>query len=322
VLEHDASLVVLGGEPLLDPDRLLALLDDTVELFGQRPVISTNGTMITEDLAAALASRNVDVQVSVDHHLDVEHDAIRGRGTWKKAIDGARRLVNAGVYTLLCRVYARGDEHHLEPYLDLAMSLNMQEVRLIPLRAVGGGLAERAKLPDQRAVLDELANLLRRRPEFKPLMVRDWFSIAATMLGRGGGRNSCGIGRRVVLVDSDGAVYPCPNHTGPEHRAGHLAERDLAGILREAPVFHDLRERYQISRYEACPSCPFRGWCAGDCRGEVLALAGDPGGPSPHCKELRTVYTELLWMIATDQSPLGERARLADGRPVPRETWQ
>jgi radical SAM protein with 4Fe4S-binding SPASM domain len=322
VLESDASLVVLGGEPLLDPDRLFAVLDGTADLFGQRPVVSTNGTLVTGELAKALARREVEVQVSVDHHLDTKHDAIRGSGSWNRAIDGARCLVDAGVYTMLCRVYVRGDEGQLEPYFDMARSLAVQEVRLIPLRAVGGGLAVRGELPDQRAFLDELIRLLGRRPELGSLMVRDWFSIAATLLGRGAGRNSCGIGRRVVLLDSDGAVYPCPNHTGPEHCAGHVAEQDLSTILRDAPVFKSLRERYQIARYKGCPACPFRGWCAGDCRGEALALTGDPGGPSPHCKELRTVYTELLWLMATDQSPLGERARLADGRPVPRETWQ
>ncbi len=321
LLDEDASLVVLGGEPLLDPARLLALLDGCDGLFGQRPVISTNGTTVTPELARALAARRVEVQVSLDHHLAQQHDPIRGAGSFDAALTGVQHLLEAGVYTILCRVYARGDETWLEPYLDLAWTLGVQEVRLIPLRGVGLGATQPERLPDQHAVQRSLLALLERRPELAGLLARDWFSIAATLLGRGRGRTSCGIGRRVLLVDADGTVYPCPNHTTPPFAAGSLLEQDLASILRDSPVFTHVRQRYDSARYRRCRSCPFRGWCAGDCRGEVIALGGEPGDPSPHCAELRAVYTELLWLTASGRLRIGERGTLPDGSPVPRHTW-
>ena len=321
ILDDDASLVILGGEPLLDPDRLLALLDGCAGLFGQRPVVSTNGTTLTPALARELAGRGVEVQVSVDHHLDLHHDCIRGRGSWERAMEGVQHLLEAGATTILCRVYARGDEDQLEPYLAMAATIGVDEVRFIPLRGIGAGGASPDRLPDQLAALRSLVDVLQRRPALASLLARDWFSIAATLLGRGRGRSSCGIGRRVALVDADGTVYPCPNHTGPLHAAGSLLEQDLASIVRSSPVFHTMRETYDVRRYTRCAGCPFRGWCAGDCRGEVLALTGDPSAPSPHCTELRAVYTELLWLTATQRLPFGERATLADGRPVPRHTF-
>ncbi len=321
VLDPDASLVVLGGEPTLQPERLLALLDGCAGLFGQRPVLSTNGTLITPELAGELAERGVEVQVSLDHHQPAAHDRVRGAGSYPAALEGLRALREVGAYTILCRVYARGDESQLEPYLDLAASLGVDEVRFIPLRGVGMGALDPGRLPDQLAAMRALVALLRRRPELAGLLARDWFSIAATLLGRGRGRTSCGIGRRVVLVDADGRVYPCPNHTDPEHAAGSLLEQDLSRILVGSPVFQRLRQRYHSARYTRCRSCPFRGWCAGDCRGEVLALTGDPTAPSPHCTQLRAVYTELLWLTATGRLPFGERATLADGRALPPEPF-
>jgi radical SAM protein with 4Fe4S-binding SPASM domain len=321
ILDPDASLVVLGGEPLLVPDRLLTLLDGTAALFGQRPVVSTNGTTVTPAIAAELATRRVEVQVSLDHHMARQHDLIRGRGSWEATTAGVQRLREAGVYTILCRVYARGDEASLEPYLDMARGLGVQEVRFIPLRGIGGACGEPGHLPDQLATMRALVAVLQRRPELAGLLARDWFSIAATLLGRGRGRPSCGIGRRVVLVDADGRVYPCPNHTAPEHAAGSLLEQDLADILADSPVFAAIRERYRVDRYSRCRACPFRGWCAGDCRGEVLALTGDPAAPSPHCAQLRAVYAELLWLTAAGRLPFGERATLPDGRPVPRDPF-
>ena len=321
ILDADASLVVLGGEPLLDPVRLLALLDGCAGLFGQRPVVSTNGTLVTPEIARELAARGVEVQVSMDHHLDLQHDLIRGRGSWEGAFEGLKLLRDAGVYTILCRVYQRGDEAQLEPYLDMASKLGVQEVRFIPLRGIGAGAQEPDRLPDQLATLRSLVALLARRPELAGLLARDWFSIAATLLGRGRGRPSCGIGRRVALVDADGTIYPCPNHTGPLHAAGSLVEQSLADIVRRSPVFQGMRQTYQVQHYTRCRECPFRGWCAGDCRGEVLALTGDPAAPSPHCAQLRAVYTELLWLTASGRLPMGERATLPDGRPVPRHTF-
>ncbi len=321
VLEPDASLVVLGGEPTLDPQRLLALLEGTQDLFGQAPVVSTNGTLVDEALAAQLAERGAELQISLDHHLAAGHDALRGPGSFEKALRGARRLLRAGAYTMLCRVYARGDGCAIEPYMDLALELGVQEVRLIPMRCIGAGVQLQQRAPDQLALLRSLLELLGRRPELAQLLVRDWFSIAASILGRGSPRGNCGIGRRVVLIDADGLVYPCPNHTQPEHAAGDLAQQDLATIVRSSDVFCQLRARYHVGRYTRCQRCPFRHWCAGDCRGEVLAISGDPHGPSPHCVQLRQVYKELLWLMAAERCPLGERARLPDGRPVPRRTF-
>jgi radical SAM protein with 4Fe4S-binding SPASM domain len=318
ILDPDASLVVLGGEPLLDPARLFALLDGCDGLFGQRPVISTNGTLITPALARQLAARRVEVQVSLDHHLAPRHDTIRGQGSWDEALLGIRRLVEAGAYTILCRVYQRGDEAALEPYLDMAEQLGVQELRFIPLRGVGAGAAEPERLPDQLAVLRGLLAILQRRPALASLLARDWFSIAATLLGRGRGRSSCGIGRRVLLVDADGLVYPCPNHCAPAFAAGSLLEQPMDEIVRDSEVFAAMRSRYHVARYHRCKGCPFRAWCAGDCRGEVLALTGEAHGPSPHCAELRAVYTELLWLTAAGRLPIGERGTLPDGRPIPR----
>ena len=54
-------------------------------------------------------------------------------------------------------------------------------------------------------------------------------------------------------------------------------------------------------------------WCAGDCRGEVVASCGDWRQPSPHCDELREVYRWILWLLASGRSPLGVQRRAAGG---------
>jgi radical SAM protein with 4Fe4S-binding SPASM domain len=120
----------------------------------------------------------------------------------------------------------------------------------------------------------------------------------------------------VIFIDADGTVYPCPNHTSPEHACGSMREAGLAEIIERSPVMIAARERYQVTRYTRCRGCPFRYWCAGDCRGEALSVEGDPLAPSPHCDELRRTYTRMLWLIADGATSLGSERDLGDGRRV------
>jgi radical SAM protein with 4Fe4S-binding SPASM domain len=316
VLEEDASFIILGGEPTLDLPRLLEAIDRSAALFRPAPLVSTNGTLLTAETVAELAARRVDVQVSLDSPLARRHDAVRGRGVFEKAVAGVRRLVAAGVPTTLSMVYTRENVAEIEPYLDLALALGVDEARFIPMRLIGRGGAHGALCPDQAATFDHLVEILERRPELRRLLLRDYFSILLTILRFSSPRTGCGIGRKVVFIDADGTVYPCPNHTRPEHACGNLRDAGLKQIIESSPVMNAVRERYQVTRYTRCRSCPFRYWCAGDCRGEALLAGDDPFAPSPHCEELRRTYTRMLWLIADGATSLGSSRNLGDGRRV------
>jgi radical SAM protein with 4Fe4S-binding SPASM domain len=305
ILDPNASFIILGGEPFIDAPRLLAALDRAAGLFAPPAMVSTNGTLLTREAVAELTRRRVEVQVSLDSADAEEHDTIRGEGVFEKATTGISRLVNAGVHTIVSMVYTRPDACTLERYFDLALRLGVNEARLIPMRAIGRGLDCADALPDQAEVFEDLMDVLARRPDVRPLLGRDFFSILNAVCRHSTPRTGCGIGRKVLFIDADGLVYPCPNHTTPGHVCGDLRQDDIAAIARNSSVLNALRERYQVERYTSCGTCAFRYWCAGDCRGEVLAATGDPLGPSPHCEELRTVIKEMLWLAAENDGRLG-----------------
>ena len=316
VLAPEASFIILGGEPTLEMPRLLQAVDRGGELFGPRPLMSTNGTLLTDRVVDQLAQRRVEVQVSLDSHLAPRHDAIRGEGVFGKAKRGVRRLVRAKVPVILCMVYGQDSLDDFEPYLEMALSLGAQEARFIPMRRMGRGLELAGTCPDQAAAFTHLLQILKRRPELRPLLLRDYFSIFTTIFRFSSPRTSCGVGRKVIFVDADGTVYPCPNHVRPEHACGNLADTGLAELVNGSPVMQAMRQQYGVDRYTRCRACPFRYWCAGDCRGEVLASCGDPLEPSPHCEELRQVYEQALWLLADGDQRLGAHERLEGGQRV------
>lgn len=317
VLADDASFIILGGEPTLKMDRLLHAVDRAGELFGPRTLVSTNGTLLSDRVVERLARRRLEVQVSVDSHLAPRHDAVRGEGVFHEALAGVRRLVRAEVPVILCMVYDRDGVDGFEPYLDLARSLGVREARFIPMRLMGRGQQHAARAPDQAAAFEHLLDVLARRPELRSLLLRDYFSIFTTIFRFSSPRTGCGVGRKVVFIDADGAVYPCPNHTRPEHICGNVLETGLEELVRSSPVMRAMRRQYVVDRYTRCKGCPFRYWCAGDCRGEVLVASGDGAEPSPHCDELRQVYERLLWLLADGDERLGATERLHHGQRVP-----
>lgn len=302
VLAAGASLILLGGEPLLVPDRLERIVEGTRDLFDVPPMLSTNGTLVDAALASRLAGLDVDVQVSLDGPDAAAHDPVRGEGTFDRAVEGVRRLRAAGIEVTLSMVYDRDNLDRMEAYLDLALALEAREVRFIPLRLIGRAAAEPGRAPDQLAALHHVLDLLDRRPEARSLLHRDFFTINREVCRRGGARTNCGIGRKVVFLDADGSVYPCPNHRVEALRCGNVQQRSLADIVRSSPVMVAVRRDYHVGRYRACRDCLVRPWCAGDCRGEVLSLRGDVRGEAPHCEQMRQLVVELMWLIA-DEDP-------------------
>jgi SynChlorMet cassette radical SAM/SPASM protein ScmE len=91
------SVTLSGGEPFVRSD-IRDILDGIVRNRMRYTVLS-NGTLITDDLAAYLAStRRCDaVQVSIDGSSPAVHDSCLGKGTFAKAVEGIRLLQKHGV---------------------------------------------------------------------------------------------------------------------------------------------------------------------------------------------------------------------------------
>ena len=91
-------LLFSGGEPLLRED--LFGLAAYAKSLGLRPVLSTNGTLITPEMAEKLREAGFQyVGVSLDG-LEEIHDKFRGRqGAFAEAIQGLRNAAAAGLKT-------------------------------------------------------------------------------------------------------------------------------------------------------------------------------------------------------------------------------
>lgn len=305
-LDDDATFIILGGEPFLDEARLLACVRGARRQFSAEVLVSTNGTILSRGTARDLAKAAVTVQISVDSAESARHDSIRGTGVFQRAITTAKELISAQVRTILSMVMTRRSEEEFEAYLELAAAIGADEVRFIPLRRIGRGVAHSVDAPELYHCFQKLVEVLRRKPEFSRLLHRDFFSILMTACRYSRLRDNCGIGRRCLFVDADGALYPCPNHRAPQYRCGHIQMAQLP-LLDSSPVLRSCREQYRLAEMPVCRECQYRFWCAGDCRAEALTVRGEPTAPSPYCDDLKRIMREMFWLIADDWQGLASR---------------
>ena len=291
-----AALALLGGEPLLEPAKTLALAE-WGRRRGLRPIVSTNGLLVDRAFAEEAARIGLEVQVSLDGPTAVSHDAIRGAGTFDQAVRAVEVLVAAGTHTILSMVFHAGNAHEIPEYLRFARRLGVQEARFIPLKQIAGGQGFAA--PDRAAVVRLVRDTLACEPELRALLGRDFFSILGQTCQTCSLRQGCGTGSQTLLLDADGAVYPCINLTGPVFAAGNVRGQRLVCIWQHSPVLKEVRRLARTdARTDSCARCCLRYWCMGGCRGETYADTGRVDAPSVTCADQRASILEMMWTLA------------------------
>lgn len=145
---------VSGGEPFLNA----WLPDIAVELAGRLPtVVLTNGTLFTPRLlkrTAAFASVPLELQISLDSADPVENDEMRGPENFRKVVDAIPRLVRQGITVRVATTVADEARDDLPRLCELHRSLGVDDdhhiVRPIVARgrAATHGLGIRAGLPE------------------------------------------------------------------------------------------------------------------------------------------------------------------------------
>jgi radical SAM protein with 4Fe4S-binding SPASM domain len=133
-------LVLSGGEPLFRPD-IFDIAAYGVET-GFRMALATNGTLVTERVAAKIADTGfARVAISLDGAQAVTHDAFRNLpGSHSLAIRGIRNLRDEGVSVQINSTVARHNVDELPAMLDLALALGADALHLFMLVPVGCGL--------------------------------------------------------------------------------------------------------------------------------------------------------------------------------------
>ncbi|RME23407.1 MAG: radical SAM protein [Deltaproteobacteria bacterium] len=166
----------LGGEPFMrgDIEEILAY----AVARGFYVTVTTNGTLITDKRARAIAAIPADrlhVNISLDGD-EAANDAIRGAGSWRRAIAGYRRIREADAAAgnsrrkiLANTILHAGILDRFEAILDEQAALGFDGVQILNLFRVGPDVPPESRAlwfsADQAGDLEALAERLARRAE-------------------------------------------------------------------------------------------------------------------------------------------------------------
>jgi len=126
-----AFLFIAGGEPLLRDD--LHIIGKKAKNYGINTTIFTNGTLVTEEKVNQIINSFDSIVFSIDG-LEEENDIIRGKGMYKKAVNGLKifRSISKNYPVYVNCVINKFNISTLNEFVHKMKSLGVNKVKLQP----------------------------------------------------------------------------------------------------------------------------------------------------------------------------------------------
>ena len=300
---HVPVLLFSGGEPLIRPDFFE--LAEYAQKKGVRPTLSTNGTLITREVAARIKDIGVGyVGISLDGLQDV-NDKFRGvEGAFEKAMAGIQNCVAVGQRVGLRFTINHHNIQELDNIFDFIERENINRVCFYHLVYSGRGHA----MQDQDVTAEQsrlaMDTIIRRTKDFedrgleKEILTVDnhcdgvYMYLKAVAEGNdaqaeqikkyismnGGNRSGIAFGE----VDPFGYVHP--DQFTQHHTFGNVRDRKFSEIWQDTshPIMAGLKDRKPLLKGR-CAKCRFLDNCNGNFRTRAEAVTGDFWESDPSC---------------------------------------
>ena len=296
-------LLFSGGEPLIRPDFFE--LADYAAKKGVRPTLSTNGTLITPEVARKIKDIGVGyVGISLDGLREV-NDKFRGKaGAFEAAMNGIKNCVAVDQRVGLRFTINHHNIQELENIFDFIEEENINRVCFYHLVYSGRGnqmMDEDVTAEESRRAMDII---IRRTRDFeerglkKEILTVDnhcdgvYMYLKALQEGKdelaqqikkyismNGGNRS---GMAFAEVDPLGYVHP--DQFTQHHTFGNVRERKFGDIWQDTtnPIMAGLKDRKPLLKGR-CSKCKFLDNSNGNFRTRAEARTGDFWESDPSC---------------------------------------
>lgn len=294
-----------GGEPLLRED--IWVLAHHAREKGIKMALSTNGTLITADIARKIRESGIEYAgISLDGATPATHDRFRNSpGAFERSIAAFSHCREAGVRCGVRITLTQENCNELDALVDRAKAIGAGRFCLYWLVPTGRGMDAYDQLqlgPD--AVTDALDLLYHKAREtdagamefltvdspqdcihLLQSMERDRspdLCDARSLIASSNG--GCSAGDHVANIDPQGNVYPCQFARSPEFLVGNVRETPFSELWADGsnPVLARFRKK-PVPLTGLCGSCRHRELCGGGCRVRAYAAYGNFYADDPFC---------------------------------------
>ena len=301
--EYGAPVILFsGGEPTLRKD--LPVLIERAVKSGRRAVISTNGTLITQDMAMRFADLGLSyIGVSLDGMEEV-NDEFRGvKGAFRDAMHGIYNAMHQGIKVGLRFTMNKRNVREISGIFDLMKNEGIPRICLYHLVYTGRAkeLMEEDLSREQTRqtldlIMDRTKEMVDAGPGVEVLTVdnhADGPYVYLRMKAEGSPKadevlellrmnagNSSGLG--IGCINWNGEVYP--DQFWRTRVLGNVTQQRFGEIWdnRENEFLVKLKNKKEHVTGR-CRGCRWLDVCAGNFRARAEAATGDPWGVDPAC---------------------------------------
>ncbi|MBC8511421.1 MAG: radical SAM protein [Dehalococcoidia bacterium] len=291
-----------GGEPLLRED--IFELADFAREQGMRTVLSTNGTLITEEVAEKIRDVGfAEAGISLDG-IGANNDRFRGKnGAYEAALQGIRNCVALGQRVSLRFTITRSNYSEIPAIFDVVERESVERVCFYHLAYVGRASdlsKDDLSHSETRAVINLICERtidLYQRGLRKEVLTVDnhadgiclYLKLkkddparaekALALLRANGGNNS---GIRIGAVDDVGNVHA--DQFWQHYSFGNVRQRKFGDIWMDTSdsLMRGLKDRKGLLKGR-CAKCQYLDLCNGNLRVRAEAVYGDVWAEDPAC---------------------------------------
>lgn len=263
-----------GGEPLIKKEMVLYMVRELSPIREIAVSIFTNGTLVTKDYAQQLADAGLKIaRVSLDGHTAAVHDSIRGKGAFKKTVQGIKNLKEVGIRVNTVSVISTlNHQFH-------------QEIRAF-VREIADSNDFVGVYPWGRAT-EDLSLATEESMEFRMGSLK-----TDKIVTNVSPRNRCNVGE-TIYIKANGDIFPCFLLRFPEFKVGNIKENDLADMYKTDMIQKLLG--ITVRDIDGCKDCYIRYYCGGGCRAHAYRCNGSVYTPdSFDCERTRVTVERIL----------------------------
>lgn len=292
--QKELLIVFFGGEPLMNFDLIKVVVEyckDKEKHIDKkfRFSMTTNGTLINDEIEEYIRENNIFVQISIDGRKevnDINRFNSNGEGIFDKVI------AKTGSLRTVRRVSARAtiskDNLNLCDNFTTLDQLNFSRIPMVAAQNLLSDEDYDIFIKEQSKLIELLEKMIKSK-EFNRAKK---MSIQMTGLKKihNTQRKSliCGVGSNFVAIDIKGNIFPC-------HRFVANKGYSLGSIIHNNFDNNSFVEQIRIKNHTQCQQCWAKLLCMGHCPNENLVNSGDINySLEKVCKSTKAMYKDLI----------------------------
>jgi uncharacterized protein len=304
------SILFFGGEPLIGFATIKGAVQASEEYCtahqAQMPAfaISTNGTLIDQEVIELFKKHNFSVTISLDgpkHINDKQRQFPSGKGTYDIIKEKIDLLRGSGIEFRIEVVFT--DNHTncqetIESTYEFLLKLGACDIYLTP--AMGGSPDEclhGSSIADLEQIYTaSTEKIMDSWLTDSPIKIPHWFDILHKVISREGKTHFCGAGYTGITVDCSGKVFPCYTLMNDNLFMGSVYDKEFPG--EDFRMVTALMRQTTKDSFPKCVECWAKKLCS-LCYGDTSTACGTLSAPRERlCVMVRSVARAILLRVA------------------------